>query len=101
MITSKEEQVKLGSSAVQEVADAVESGIEQLVSVLKKLDLKVNVNVPPVDQKAPVIELTAELPEIRLPNPQPHPFRNGLTCEVVSRDVNGNIKQFTIKPIKP
>jgi hypothetical protein len=99
MITADEQDEREPPAYLHEVADVVEAGIEQLVEVIKKLDLKVSVNVPPVDQKAPVIELTAERPEIHMPEPQPHPFRNGLTCEVVSRDVNGNIKQFTIKPI--
>ena len=102
MITAEEEQDERETCGdMQEVADAVESGIEQIVAALKKLDLKVQVTVPPSEQKTPVVHLNAEIPDIKIPQPQPHPFRYGLTCEVVSRDMNGDIKKFTIKPIKP
>jgi hypothetical protein len=116
MILSEEDRDDRSSMDMDEVAEALEGGFGQIVAAIQKLDLKVNVTVPKTEQKAPTVEVKANIPEIKIPEltfpdinfpeikmpeQRPHPFQHGLTCEVVARDGNGDIKKFTIKPIKP
>ena len=96
----KEEQ---DDSMGQEIADQIEDGMESVVKAILSLkDLKlpepnIQVNVPKHDPlPIPKVELKAEFPDQK-----PHPFSNGLICEIVSRGSKGEIQKFTLKPISP
>lgn len=94
----------------QEIADQIEDGMELVVEAIQKLseikfpDQKIQLNVPESaiqvhlpkaePYPTPVVQVKAEFPK-----PNPHPFCNGLVCEIVSRDINGDIKKFTLKPL--
>lgn len=85
----------------QEIVDQIEDGMELVAEAIRGIkdikipEPKIQINVPKQDlSPAPVVQLKAEFP-----TPKPHPFSNGLICEVVSRDSNGDIKKFTLKPI--
>lgn len=107
MISPEDETDDQGvSSSLMDVSDAIEEGIQKIIEAIGKLDLKVTVqvDVPKQDQKAPIVELKTDLSQIKAPNvelhTQPHPFRHGLKCAVTSRDMNGDIREFTIEPKK-
>lgn len=94
-----------GSDAGQEIADQIEEVGDLLVEAIKKINLslpkveakfepQIQVTVPELKQPNVDVKVTAEMPK-----PNPHPFANGLVCDVIKRDREGKIQQFTIKPL--
>lgn len=81
---------------ISEVGDAVVEAIQNIKFPAPKVEAKYepNIQVTVPELKQPSVEVKAEMPKQR-----PHPFENGLVCEVIERDSDGKISKFTIKPI--